>query len=151
MGPIFSNPYGIYLGQPLWIPDGNELGVHIWVEYEYAHMGNTWGKSGLTHMGYIWVNQYGYQMGLSWAYPFGPSLVWVPSVLYGFTHMGPICFLGADALGPQMVFHMGPMFQRIWDPCGSHMGLLPGLLSSLSLIISLSHSLLLFCTFALRA
>ena len=99
-------------------------------------------------MGKILVNPHGiylgywYQMGLSWAYPFGPSLVWVPSGSH-LSYMGPICFLGADALGPKMVFHMGPMFQRIWDPCGSHMGLLPGLFS-LCLSLSLSPTLYFF-------
>ena len=47
------------------------------------------------------------------------SVIWVPSGLCGLTHMGPICFLGADALGPQMVCPS-------WDPCvieyGTHMG-----------------------------
>ena len=65
--------------------------------------------------------------------PVWKSVIWVPSGPI-WPHMGPICFLGADALGPQMVCpygthvseNMGPMWAPYGlatyplGPCGAH-------------------------------
>ena len=52
----------------------------------------------------MWV-LYGFYVGSTWAAHMGP--IWVPYGLHGLMNMGPICFLGADALGPQVVCPYG--------------------------------------------
>ena len=50
--------------------------------------------------------------------------IWALSGFYGLTHMGPVCSLGADALGPHMVCQYGPHVLKnmgpMWAPNGPH-------------------------------
>ena len=109
----------------------------IWVPYK-AHRIPKWGSPYSPHilfsqMGPIWI-PYSANYGPTHILPklFLPR--WAPYL----THMEPIWVIWVDPYGshlelgcrilrgPYWFPHMGPIFWPIWDPCNTHMGLLPG-------------------------
>ena len=66
VGPMWVAHMRNYLGHPIWVLYGYNLGKRKWEINVNTHMGPIWDKPGGTQMGNIWKCPYGSNMGIIW-------------------------------------------------------------------------------------